>query len=195
MIIILRSGVGSAEIDDVCRRITEMGYTPHVIRGEFKTIRTSVPGILLGEVLPLLAKQADKYTLVRSVGVKPRGLANHGAAIYMLLTGYDPSNFSPTGLAVPPSREVYRVDSKTWTVELRFPTAGNRPHGIGWEGRHLWVTDSNLNAFFKHDPETGEIREKIQLADNDPLPHGMTIRQGWLWYCDYIGVVCRLKLS
>src|SRR5262249_40341749 len=25
--------------------------------------------------------------------------------IYMLLTGYDPSNFSPTGLAVPPSRE------------------------------------------------------------------------------------------
>ena len=97
--------------------------------------------------------------------------------------------------AVPPSREVYRVDSKTWTVELKFATAGNRPHGIGWEGRYLWVTDSNLNAFFKHDPETGEIREKIQLADNDPLPHGMTILQGWLWYCDDVGVVCRLKLS
>src|SRR5262249_51651578 len=43
--------------------------------------------------------------LVRSVGVKPKGLANHGAAIYMLMTGYDPSNFSPTGLAVPPTRE------------------------------------------------------------------------------------------
>jgi streptogramin lyase len=97
--------------------------------------------------------------------------------------------------AVPPSREVYRVDPKTWTVELKFPTAGNRPHGIGWEGRHLWVTDSNLNAFFKHDPETGEIREKIQLADSDPLPHGMTIWQGWLWYCDDVGVVCRLNLS
>ena len=78
---------------------------PAEIRGEFKTIRTAVPGILLGEVLPLLAKHADKYTLIRSVGVKPRGLANHGAAIYMLLTGYDPSNFSPTGLAVPPTRE------------------------------------------------------------------------------------------
>ena len=32
--------------------------------------------------------------------------------------------------AVPPSREVYRVDPKSWVVELKFPTAGNRPHGI-----------------------------------------------------------------
>ena len=78
---------------------------------------------------------------------------------------------------------------------MKFPTAGNRPHGIGWEGKFLWVTDSNLNAFFKHDPETGEMSEKIQLADSDPLPHGMTIWQGWMWYCDDVGVVCRLKLS
>jgi streptogramin lyase len=97
-------------------------------------------------------------------------------------------------IAVPPSREVYRIDPKTWVVENKFPTAGNRPHGIGWEGRYLWVTDSNLNAFFKHDPETGEIIEKIQLADNDPLPHGMTIWQGWMWYCDDVGIVCRLKM-
>jgi predicted PurR-regulated permease PerM len=46
---------------------------------------------------------------------------------------------------------------------MKFPTVGNRPHGIGWEGKFLWVTDSNWNAFFKHDPETGEISEKIQL--------------------------------
>jgi streptogramin lyase len=95
---------------------------------------------------------------------------------------------------VPPSREVYRIDPKTWTVETKFPTAGNRPHGIGWEGKYLWVTDSNWNAFFKHDPETGEMLEKIQLADSDPLPHGMTIWKGWLWYCDDVGVVCKMKL-
>lgn len=96
--------------------------------------------------------------------------------------------------AVPPSREVYQIDPKTWIVQKKFPTAGNRPHGIGWEGKYLWVTDSNLNAFFKHDPLTGEMVEKIQLADTDPLPHGMSIRQGWLWYCDDVGVVCRMKL-
>jgi streptogramin lyase len=96
--------------------------------------------------------------------------------------------------AVPPSREVYRMDPKKWVVETKFPTAGNRPHGIGWEGKYLWVTDSNLNAFFKHDPETGVIVEKIQLADDDPLPHGMTIWDGWMWYCDDVGIVCRFKL-
>ncbi len=96
--------------------------------------------------------------------------------------------------AVPPSREIYRIDPKTWVVETKFSTAGNRPHGIGWEGKYLWAADSNWNAFFKHDPETGQMVEKIQLADSDPLPHGMTIWQGMMWYCDDVGIVCRLKL-
>lgn len=97
-------------------------------------------------------------------------------------------------MAVPPSRTVYCLDPKTWVVQKKFPVAGNRPHGIGWEGKYLWVTDSNLNAFFKHDPDTGEMVEKIQLTDRDPLPHGMTIWEGYLWYCDDVGVVCRFRL-
>jgi sugar lactone lactonase YvrE len=97
-------------------------------------------------------------------------------------------------VAVPPSRMVYRINPETWVVEKRWPTVGNRPHGIGWDGKYLWVTDSNYNAFHKHDPETGDVLEKIQLADSDPLPHGMTIWQGTMWYCDDVGVVCRLKL-
>jgi hypothetical protein len=27
------------------------------------------------------------------------------------------------------------------------------------------------------------------------LPHGMTIWDGNLWYCDDVGIVCRLKMS
>jgi 3-deoxy-7-phosphoheptulonate synthase len=42
MIIVLKSGIGDVEIDDICRRVTEMGYAPHVIRGEFKTIVAAV---------------------------------------------------------------------------------------------------------------------------------------------------------
>lgn len=98
-------------------------------------------------------------------------------------------------IAVPPSREVYRIDPVKWVVERKFPVAGNRPHGIGWEGRYLWVTDSNLNAFFKHDPETGAMLERIQLLDTDPLPHGMTVWNGTMWYCDDVGLICRFKLS
>ena len=97
-------------------------------------------------------------------------------------------------VAVPPSRTIFRIDPEQWIVEKKFDTAGNRPHGIGWDGKWLWCADSNLNAFFKHDPATGAIVEKIQLADTDPLPHGRSIWQGTLWYCDDVGVVCRLKL-
>ncbi len=78
---------------------------PAEIRGEFKPIATKTPGLFVGEVLPMLAAQADCYSLVRSIGVNPKGLRNHGAAIYMLMTGHDPLNFSPTGLAVASSRE------------------------------------------------------------------------------------------
>jgi hypothetical protein len=78
---------------------------PAEIRGEFRPIVTRAPGLLLGEVLPMLAQQADHFSLVRSIGVNPKGLRNHGAAIYMLMTGHDPTNFTATGLAVPPSRE------------------------------------------------------------------------------------------
>jgi 3-deoxy-7-phosphoheptulonate synthase len=38
MIIVLKSGVSGAEVDDVCRRIRAMGYQPHTIRGELRTV-------------------------------------------------------------------------------------------------------------------------------------------------------------
>jgi hypothetical protein len=78
---------------------------PDGIRGEFKPIATNSPGLDLGEVLPMLARQSQHYAVVRSIGVNPKGLRNHGAAIYMLMTGHDPRNFTVTGLAVEPSRE------------------------------------------------------------------------------------------
>ncbi len=78
---------------------------PAEIRGEFRAISTAANGVFIGEVLPRLAREADKFTIIRSVGCKPKGLPNHGSAIYMLMTGHDSNNFSPTGLALPPSRD------------------------------------------------------------------------------------------
>src|SRR3954469_10376597 len=49
---------------------------PDGIRGEFKPIATTVPGMRVAEVLPKLAQQAHRFTLLRSLGVKPQGLAN-----------------------------------------------------------------------------------------------------------------------
>lgn len=100
---------------------------PEDYRGQFKPIATSAPGMNICEHLPLLARQADKFALVRSIGVKPKGLRNHGSAIYMLMTGHDPGNFSPTGLAVP-----QRVPT--------CPRSAPWLHGIGRRPPGRWAT-------------------------------------------------------
>src|SRR5262249_29959490 len=65
---------------------------PAEYRGEFKPIKTNVPGIDVCELLPLHAKLADKYTLVRSVH---HAFADHGGGHKRFLTGRDP--LQPTG--------------------------------------------------------------------------------------------------
>ncbi len=76
---------------------------PSNIRGEFKAIKSNVPGIWLSETMPLLAKQMDKATLIRSLSYTPAGLFNHTAAIYQMMTGYTPDRVSPSGQLEPPS--------------------------------------------------------------------------------------------
>src|SRR6476659_2509154 len=60
---------------------------PLEIRGEFKPIPTNVPGIQICEHLPFTARQADKYTILRSMKSREN---NHERAINYLMTGYLP---------------------------------------------------------------------------------------------------------
>ena len=67
---------------------------PLEVRGEFKPIRTSVPGIEICEHLPELAKRARKWALVRSF-THPSN--DHSAAHHIMLTGRSelPLGFDP----------------------------------------------------------------------------------------------------
>jgi hypothetical protein len=79
---------------------------PVEVRGEFKPIATTVPGLVFCEHLPLLARQAHHLALVRSVN---HAVADHNAGAYYALTGRDPivsgrlitspaaDNFPPVG--------------------------------------------------------------------------------------------------
>jgi len=60
---------------------------PPEFRGEFNPIDTNVPGIQVCEHLPRLARQFDKFALVRSF-TNPN--SDHGPADHYLLTGYRP---------------------------------------------------------------------------------------------------------
>jgi len=50
-------------------------------------IATNVDGIVIGELLPLLAKQADKFSIIRSM---THGINGHETASYMVQTGRKP---------------------------------------------------------------------------------------------------------
>jgi hypothetical protein len=52
-------------------------------------INTNVPGIRIGQLLPLLAQQADKYSLIRSM---THGNNGHETAAYIVQTGRQPGD-------------------------------------------------------------------------------------------------------
>lgn len=70
---------------------------PSEVRGEFKPIATRVPGMQITEHLPLLAKQTDRFSIVRSM---THTAINHNAATYFVTTGNPPPReqiaFTPT---------------------------------------------------------------------------------------------------
>lgn len=66
---------------------------PAEFRGPFSPIDTNVPGIQVGEHLPLTAQVVDKFSLVRSFGHRN---SDHGPADHYMLTGYHPvAGFNP----------------------------------------------------------------------------------------------------
>src|SRR5438270_5848469 len=94
-----RSRGGSAPTADSCILIFLNGGPSHLdmwdmkpaapveIRGEFRPVPTTVPGVQLCEHLPRLARQMHRCALVRSVHHTVNNA--HAAAVYCGLTGHD----------------------------------------------------------------------------------------------------------
>jgi hypothetical protein len=150
---------------------------PAEIRGEFKPIATSVPGVQVCEHLPRLSRQMDQCTLVRSAH---HSVTNaHWAATYYALTGEDRGDLNavfPNGTnAYPAIGSVLahlRPPEKTVVpfVSLPYITAegvGGPPQpGIygGWLGR---VYDPLIVTKDPNRPDFG-IPELTLRADINP---------------------------
>ena len=70
---------------------------PAEVRGAFHPAATGVPGLQITEHLPLLARQAHRFSIVRSM---THSAINHNAATYLVTTGNAPPReqiaFTPT---------------------------------------------------------------------------------------------------
>lgn len=79
IVILLSGGLGQHDSFDM------KPEAPDGIRGEFKPIDTTVPGVRICEHLPRLAARAGKLAIVRSMS-HPEG--NHLVAVHHVLTGH-----------------------------------------------------------------------------------------------------------
>ncbi len=101
---------------------------PKEVRGEFKPIATSLPGVQFSEHLPKLARHMHRCTLVRSVHHSVNN--SHAAAVYTGLTGHDrgeigggakptdhPAIGSVMGLCRPPVKPVVPFVSMPYVTQ------------------------------------------------------------------------------
>jgi hypothetical protein len=98
--------------------------------------------------------------------------------------------------ACPPARAIFTVNKKTWKVKSSWPVPGNRTHGMSWgkDRSTIWSSDSNLNAFFKHDAVTGNIAERVQLPDDSPVIHCAKLVGDQMYFCDDMGWMARFRI-
>jgi hypothetical protein len=134
---------------------------PREIRGEFATIKTRVPGILVSEHLPRLARITDTFALVRSVH---HTRSSHNPGAYYSLTGREPlsdlvtANSSATDFPHPGSVVDYLdrgerkvppfVSLPTMIADGPFRTPGEFAGFLGKIYDPLWVlADPNAADF------------------------------------------------
>jgi hypothetical protein len=81
IIVFLRGGLSTIDTFDL------KPNAPSEFRGDFNPIDTNVAGIQIGEHLPRISRQMDKFSLIRSFG---HSNSDHGPADHYMLTGYHP---------------------------------------------------------------------------------------------------------
>jgi len=104
---------------------------PAEIRGPFKPIRTSAPGIEISEIFPLMARHADKFSLVRSC--YHTAAAVHDTGHQMMQTGrlFTGGIVTPHAGCVTSYLMGRRTDLPAHVIipEPMGRTGGNLPHG------------------------------------------------------------------
>jgi hypothetical protein len=117
-----------------CDTFDPKAEAPEEVRGPFKAVATSAPGLNITEALPLVAAQADKLAVIRSVH---HAIRCHNPAIYCTLVGRE----ATTPLAVSVKTEASRGDHPHYASVL----AKFRP-GIPSMPGHVIIPDLVSNG-------------------------------------------------
>ena len=124
-------------------------------------IATNVPGIRIGELLPLTAKQADKYSILRSFNHQDFG---HETAAYTVATG-----------ALPARRDGLSVDGSRGLLE-----EGLRCRLPGWPAavHHLDQSSSLVLRHWVSGNQVSDFRTGGDPNDNGFRVQGLAMAGG-----------------
>jgi hypothetical protein len=136
---------------------------PAEIRGPFRPIRTSVTGTMVSEHLPLCARIANKYTIVRSHSHTDNG---HNTGYHYVMTGYR-ADF-PDGNTRMPNNHLYpsigSIISRELGPRTTLPPYINMPHIMAGGGPGFYGSE--------HAPfviEANPVAADFEVQDLRPL--------------------------
>ena len=112
--------------------------TTDQIRGEFKPIATNVPGIQISELLPRLARQADRLCILRAMSTMDNA---HSSSGYYMMTGqpHVPMNFENANPGAPNDWPVMGgVVQRLLRGGRELPAAVRLPHRIFNTDGSVW---------------------------------------------------------
>lgn len=145
---------------------------PAEIRGPFQTIRTNVPGIQITDQLPLCAKIADKYTILRSHSHSDNG---HTTGYHYVMTGRR-ANFADGENPVPNNEffpSIGSVVSRELGPRGALPAYINLPHPMAAGGPGFYGAEYAPFVI-----EADPTQPDFEVKDLQPPGHLSTARIG-----------------
>lgn len=82
-------------------------------------------------------------------------------------------------------KEIVLVDALNgFKEQRRLPAVLPRLHGMAIEGEGIWCAHTTDNVIVHYHMESGAETGRITMGPEDPFVHGLSIRDGVLWFAD-----------
>jgi len=150
-------------------------HAPDGIRGEFQAIPTVVPGTLVTEHMPRLARLADRYTIIRNVSHDD---LDHGSASYLALTGHFHKRKSSNPSPSPEDYPTYGAILARVRPSSRFPHTAVHINGPAYVPKVIAPGQDGGFLGRSYEPLlVGDVTAELQpIPGLEPLPELPPVR-------------------